>query len=396
MFLYSLALCANPGNEISLPPTRSNVPDCSPKPRSTMQDGLISRTGATIYNDPYSGKGPASYDRTMDGTGQYSPSKSCAHLTRQPASPQHPALNGDFKLCGYEGTMNSCGPLGDECVPNSAGSALAGAASKVDIFGVFEFWLRLRYDLTTVPWEQLKSVQLKNPRAAPGCAYIPTKVEHIANIITHGTWVLPSMYAGLQLYDRSHTPAQTLAAVIYGAALSMLFFVSTCFHCVCYCNHNRPLKDALHRCDRAMIYIFIAGSYYPWLSLGHTTHPQIVSVVKWSVWVMAVLGIVYQQMYHERYKCLETFFYVVIGLGPSVVIVLWGHEFTGMPELKFGGILYIIGIVFFKSDGLFPFAHAIWHLFVVFAASVHYFAIMTHLFPDTAGIDSSVAGAVTG
>ncbi|XP_049296567.1 monocyte to macrophage differentiation factor [Anopheles funestus] len=357
-----------------------------------MQDGLISRAGATIYNDAFSGKGPTNYD-PVNGTGQYSPTKSsCAHLSRpSPPSPQH-TPNGDFKLCGYEGTMNSCGPLGDECVPNTAGTG----AGKADIFGVLEFWLRLRYDLTTVPWEQLKTVQLKNPRAAPGCAYIPTKVEHIANIITHGTWVLPSMYAGLQLYDRSHTPAQTLAAVIYGAALSMLFFVSTCFHCVCYCNHNRPLKDALHRCDRAMIYIFIAGSYYPWLSLGHTTHPQIVSVVKWSVWVMAVLGIVYQQMYHERYKCLETFFYVVIGLGPSVVIILWGHEFTGMSELKFGGILYIIGIVFFKSDGLFPFAHAIWHLFVVFAASVHYFAIMTHLFPDSSAIVTPVVGSVAG
>lgn len=87
-----------------------------------------------------------------------------------------------------------------------------------------------------------------------------------------------------------------LSAIIYGIALTMLFFVSTFFHCVFYCNRNRQLKDVLHRCDRAMIYIFIAGSYYPWLSLGHTSHPQIVSVVKWCVWVMAVLGIIYQQV----------------------------------------------------------------------------------------------------
>uniref|UniRef100_A0A182PDS3 Monocyte to macrophage differentiation factor 2 n=1 Tax=Anopheles epiroticus TaxID=199890 RepID=A0A182PDS3_9DIPT len=353
-----------------------------------MQDGLISRAGAAMCNDAFSSKGPSNNKNPSDGgTGQYSPSKAPHHhhpRQQPPPSPQH-TPSGEFKLCGYDGTM------GDECAPSSvSGIPLAGRTGKADLFGVLEFLLKLRYDLTTLPWEQLKTVHLKNPRAAPGCAYIPTQVEHIANIITHGTWVLPSMYAALYLYGRSHTPAQTLAAIIYGAALSMLFFVSTCFHCVCYCNHNRPLKDALHRCDRAMIYIFIAGSYYPWLSLGHTTHPQIVSVVKWSVWVMAVLGIVYQQMYHERYKCLETFFYVVIGLGPSVVIVLWGHEFTGMAELKFGGILYIIGIVFFKSDGLFPFAHAIWHLFVVFAASVHYFAIMTHLFPETGTIVASV------
>uniref|UniRef100_A0A182QNL9 Monocyte to macrophage differentiation factor n=1 Tax=Anopheles farauti TaxID=69004 RepID=A0A182QNL9_9DIPT len=355
-----------------------------------MQDGLISRAGAAIYNDAYPGKGTTNFSSTIDGnqSSQYSPAK-VLPSRREPPSPTHHASigGGEFKHCAM-------GPPYDDetCASRNSG----GGSGKADIFGVLEFWLRLRYDLTTLPWKQLKTVQYKNPRAAPGCAYIPTTVEHIANIITHGTSVLPSVYAGLTLYSRSQTSAQTLAAVIYGAALSMLFFVSTCFHCVCYCNHNRPLKDALHRCDRAMIYIFIAGSYYPWLSLGHTTHPQIVSVVKWSVWVMAVLGIIYQQMYHERYKCLETFFYVVIGLGPSVVIVLWGHEFTGMSELKFGGILYIVGIVFFKSDGLFPFAHAIWHLFVVFAASVHYFAIMTYLFPDDGTISSPMDGTLAG
>lgn len=115
-------------------------------------------------------------------------------------------------------------------------------------------------------------------------------------MLTHGFWVLPSAYGGVNLFLRSYTSAQLLAAIIYGVALSMLFFVSTFFHCVFYCNRNRPLKDVLHRCDRAMIYIFIAGSYYPWLSLGHTTHPQIVSVIKWCVWVLAIMGIIYQQV----------------------------------------------------------------------------------------------------
>lgn len=52
-----------------------------------------------------------------------------------------------------------------------------------------------------------------------------------------------------------------------------------------------------------------------------------------------------------------------------------------MTELKIGGLLYVMGIVFFKSDGSIPCAHAIWHLFVVFAAGVHYFAILNNLYP---------------
>lgn len=52
-----------------------------------------------------------------------------------------------------------------------------------------------------------------------------------------------------------------------------------------------------------------------------------------------------------------------------------------MTELKLGGFLYVLGVIFFKSDGTIPCAHAIWHLFVVMAAGVHYYAILNYLFP---------------
>jgi monocyte-to-macrophage differentiation protein len=39
------------------------------------------------------------------------------------------------------------------------------------------------------------------------------------------------------------------------------------------------------------------------------------------VWVMAILGITYQILYHERYKWLETCFYVIVGVFPAIVII---------------------------------------------------------------------------
>ena len=36
---------------------------------------------------------------------------------------------------------------------------------------------------------------------------------------------------------------------------------------------------------------------------------------------MATLGILYQQIFHERYKMLETIFYLVMGIGPSVAVI---------------------------------------------------------------------------
>jgi monocyte-to-macrophage differentiation protein len=240
-----------------------------------------------------------------------------------------------------------------------------------------------------------KRIQWMNKKAPPQEAYNPTPIEHVANVITHGVWILPSILATLELLERSHNGAQTLSALVYGATLVFLFSISTSFHCSFFCNKRGKLKDVLHRCDRAMIYVFIAGSYFPWLTLEQLPKEGWASSMHWFVWFLAVLGIIYQQTFHERYKSLETCFYLVMGIGPGLLVICevrlplvpslvkshFQHEFSGLTEVKVGGALYVVGVMFFKSDGIIPCAHAIWHLFVVMAAGVHYYAIRNNLYP---------------
>lgn len=216
-----------------------------------------------------------------------------------------------------------------------------------------------------------------NNRPKPGHAYVPTEGEHLANMVTHGMWVLPSIAAIVWMLHLSTGFQQHLIVFLYGLSLFSLFTVSTTFHVLAYCGGKfSKLRTFFHIGDRAVIYIFIAASYTPWLLLKD--YNSCALTVLCLVWTAAVFGIVYQYTFHERYKWLEIIFYLSMGVLPSVV-VLEMKEPEGLYELAIGGFIYVSGVVFFKCDGIIPFAHAIWHCFVFVGALIHFTAICKYL-----------------
>lgn len=76
----------------------------------------------------------------------------------------------------------------------------------------------------------------KNPQACKNEAYVPTLVEHVANVITHGIWIVPALLGALELIDRASSWSRLLSAIVYGVSLLLLFTVSTVFHSIHYCS----------------------------------------------------------------------------------------------------------------------------------------------------------------
>lgn len=229
------------------------------------------------------------------------------------------------------------------------------------------------------PNSKLKRNKWMNKRPQGRVQYNPTLLEHYANVITHGVLILPACLGALYLNFHSKTSAQSFAFFVYSVSLILVFTVSTTYHFFSLINNAKfqAYKTFFHYCDRATIYVFIASSYTPWLYL-RSTRQSYGETMFWIVWIGALLGIAYQIVFHEKYKLLEITFYLIIGVCPSIVI-LDMHDVRGLDEVAIGGAMYVTGVLFFKSDGIIPFAHAIWHLFVCGGACFHYYAILNYL-----------------
>ncbi|XP_061604257.1 monocyte to macrophage differentiation factor isoform X1 [Phyllopteryx taeniolatus] len=253
-----------------------------------------------------------------------------------------------------------------------------------------------------------------NRRPSANCRYQPTCYEHAANCYTHAFLIAPALLGMALLHRLSATNWQCVTAWVYGLGLSALFLVSTVFHVVTWKkSHMREVEHCFHMCDRVVIYVFIAASYTPWLNLRELG--PVACHMRWFVWLMAASGTFYVFNYHEksddahspqndfnhsssspihcehyqlrcRYKVVELAFYLTMGFLPASVVTSMNTT-EGFPELACGGALYCVGVFFFKSDGVIPFAHAIWHVFVALAAAVHYYAIWKYLYTPLAGDD---------
>eukprot|EP00112_Aurelia_sp_Birch-Aquarium-sp1_P005920 Seg1666.12 transcript_id=Seg1666.12/GoldUCD/mRNA.D3Y31 product="Monocyte to macrophage differentiation factor 2" protein_id=Seg1666.12/GoldUCD/D3Y31 len=218
-----------------------------------------------------------------------------------------------------------------------------------------------------------------NPPAKHGEAYQPTNPEQVANCVTHGIWIIPSLLAAIKMYKNSETFSHETVAIIYGLALVLLFTISTMFHLVSMNGECCGLRFLFQKFDRIIIYLFITACYMPWLLLQD--NGGLGDEIAYVLCLGAVAAMTFSYFFHEKYKTMDTIAYLLIGAVPSIPLAFLSDK--ALTEVAIGGIIYMAGVAFFKSDGRIPFAHAIWHLFVAAGAIVHFYAIWTHLYTVT-------------
>jgi hemolysin III len=197
--------------------------------------------------------------------------------------------------------------------------------------------------------------------------------EVIADGVVHGIGIAFALGLGtvLIVFAAIGTArAELPAIVIYLVTLLTVLGVSMAFNIA----PVSRFKKVMARLDQAAIFLFIAGTYTPFLAvLGGTTAGQMLTII---VWGAAIVGIALKLIVPQRFGRLAILLY--LGIGWSGVLVFQTLA-TVLPPVSFwlmiaGGITYSAGIVFHLWERL-KFQNVLWHVFVVAGAICHLWAI---------------------
>ncbi|MBK6863570.1 MAG: hemolysin III family protein [Ideonella sp.] len=204
--------------------------------------------------------------------------------------------------------------------------------------------------------------------------------EEVANAVSHGIGLLlavASLPVLVQFSARHGGSASVIAASLFSATMILLYLVSTLYHAL----PAGRVKVWLNRMDHAAIYVFIAGSYMPWL-LGALRGPWGWTLLA-IIWSAAALGVTAKLFNRLRHPLWSTGLYVAMGWVAIVAIVPLVERVSGagITWLLAGGLAYTLGAIVFLFDNKVRYAHFVWHLFVMAGSACHFCAALWYAQP---------------
>ncbi len=197
--------------------------------------------------------------------------------------------------------------------------------------------------------------------------------EEIANSASHAFGVVFSLVTSIALVSFAMSTGSVfhvIACVVYGSSAVALYLASTVYHAV----SNDYLKRRFQVLDHACIYLFIAGSYTPFLITA--MRGPLGWALLAAIWSMAIVGIWAKVVATGPPTAMSAVPYVAMGW---LVVLAAKPLIATLPPTAFawlvvGGVLYTAGVYFFVRDQH-RYNHFIWHLFVLAGSVSHFIAI---------------------
>jgi len=203
---------------------------------------------------------------------------------------------------------------------------------------------------------------------------IQSPFEEKLNALSHGIGAVLGIAALVLLivFNSDKTACSLFSVIVYGISIIVLFTASTLYHSVT----KDKQKHIFRIIDHISIYILIAGTYTPVCLI--TLEQSLGWPLFWSVWGIAIFGVVLKLFFTGRFELFSTLLYLIMGW-----LIIFDFSYLsdhissdGILLLFAGGLSYTVGILFYAIQKI-PFNHVIWHLFVLAGAIFHFFMIFS-------------------
>lgn len=218
--------------------------------------------------------------------------------------------------------------------------------------------------LTEAYTKDMENVSIKNRPTAGKIT------EEVLNSTIHGLGAIAGTI-GLIIGIVNMTGPTSVRAgfIIYGVSLILLMTMSSLYHALYFSRAKRVFQ----KLDHSSIMLLIAGSYTPFVLYLYSGWKLIVMLV--LVWAIAIMGILIKTVMPKTAKRIGVGLF--IGFGWLALLLVPKFSILGgsvVTLLLAGGLVYTLGagMMAFKK----PFAHLGWHVMVVIAACLHFFAIV--------------------
>lgn len=201
--------------------------------------------------------------------------------------------------------------------------------------------------------------------------------EEFLNALTHALGVLASLVGGIiliRLVAQFGDLWEIVSVAIYSASLLLLYSASTLYHAV----RHHVAKAQLRVFDHCAIYVLIAGTYTPF-ALGPMRGALGLSSLA-MVWMLALAGIGYRcfASSHCSSASLRSYlamsWFCVLPFAPALPLLAG----PALLCLLVGGLAYTAGTLFYTSERI-PYAHPIWHGFVLVGSAFHFASVLIQL-----------------
>ena len=200
--------------------------------------------------------------------------------------------------------------------------------------------------------------------------------EELINAYSHGLGAVLAFIAAIFLIVKGYglPLGQWISLWVYGLSLVLLLSSSMLYH---FAQDERK-RYWYKKLDHTAIYYLIAGTYTPFLSIAIPTAKAHHLLI--ALWVIALIGTLFKLVFIHLFQKVSLAAYLVMGW-LAVLVMDDMQRYLSRDAIQLliaGGLAYTVGTLFYALKNV-RYSHAIWHVFVLLGAGLHFLAIYCYV-----------------